>query len=133
MLPSAMLTPNVTIDENVQPGLTWKVDWDKKRIVGDCDEIESLQQAVYIILNVERYDWIIHSWNFGSELKDLFGMPIPWVQSELKRRIKEALSMDDRIEDVAQFSFETGRESIHVSFTVYSVYGTFQSGMEVNA
>ena len=39
------------------------------------DKREALRQAVYLILNVERYAYPIYSRNYGSELVDLIGQP----------------------------------------------------------
>ena len=39
------------------------------------DERDAVLQAVYLILNVERYAFPIYSRNYGSELSDLIGKP----------------------------------------------------------
>ena len=57
-------------------------------------------QAVYLILNVERYAFPIYSRDYGSELSDLIGTPRDYAISEIKRRITEALTQDDRITSV---------------------------------
>ncbi|SJU51512.1 Protein of uncharacterised function (DUF2634) [Clostridioides difficile] len=44
------------------------------------------------------------------------------AESELKRRIKEALTQDDRIENVDEFIFEYEKDSVLVKFTVFSIY-----------
>jgi hypothetical protein len=80
-----------------QPSRTYKIDIDKEKIRGYTEEIEAVKQAIYKIINTERYNYLIYSWNYGIELADLFGEPIPYVYSELKRRIAEALTQDDRI------------------------------------
>ena len=101
------------------------------RIKGYTNGIEALKQAIYFILSTERYEFIIYSWDYGIELRTLFGKPIPYVKSELKRRITEALTMDDRINDVNDFKFEKQREKLHVTFVVDSIYGGIPTDMEV--
>lgn len=101
------------------------------RIVGYTDDLEAVKQAIYLILNIERYDYPIYSWDYGIELKDLFGKPIPYVMSELPDRIKEALTMDNRITDVVDFEFERNKNKLHTTFTVKTIYGNVPSNVEV--
>lgn len=115
-----------------QPTKTYKVITDKNRIVGFIDEIEALKQAIFLILSVERYDYIIYSWNYGIELKDLFGKPISYVLPEIKRRISEALVQDDRIDSVDSFEFEVIKKKVHATFMVHSIYGEVEIEKEVN-
>ena len=96
------------------------------------DGLEAVRQAVYVILNVERYQYLIHSWNFGVELRDLFGKPMTWVMPEVKRRIAEALLRDDRVTAVDGFVLTPDRHRLSVSFTVHSVFGNFEGVTEVD-
>ena len=80
-------------------------------IKGKTDYIEAVKQAVYKALNTERYDYPIYSWNYGVELKDLFGMSRDYAISELPRRITEALITDDRIISVDDFQFSYKKRS----------------------
>jgi hypothetical protein len=111
---------------------TYKLHVDKGRISGYIDNLEAVIQAVYVILNTERYEYLIYSWNFGVELADLFGQPISFVLPEIKRRITEALIQDDRIQSVDAFSFETSKGKVHATFTVHSIFGDFESERVVN-
>ena len=116
----------------VEPSKTYKLNTDNNRIIGYIDEIEALKQAVYLVLSVERYGYLIYSWNYGIELNDLFGKPTSYVLSELKRRITEALTQDDRIDSVDAFSFDVNKKKVHVAFTVHSTFGSFEAEKEVN-
>ena len=107
------------------------VDGGDDKIVGYTDDLEAVKQAIYLILNIERYDYPIYSWDYGIELKDLFGKPIPYVMSELPDRVKEALTMDNRIMDVVDFEFERNKNKLHTTFTVKTIYGNIPSSVEV--
>ena len=52
-----------------QPSLCHRMILDTERISGECDGVEAVKQAIYNILNTERYQYIIYSWNYGVELK----------------------------------------------------------------
>ncbi len=88
------------------PTKTYSMQLDGDRIRGKTGERKAIEQAIYKILLTERYQYLIYSWNYGIELKDLFGKPIPYCCVELERRIKEALLQDTRITNVYNFEFE---------------------------
>lgn len=113
------------------PTLTYAVDWKNKRIVGNTDELEAMEQAVRLILETERYDWSIYSWNYGTELKHMLGKPLPVVQAILADKIADALLVDDRIMEIKDFDFErSGKDSLVVKFTVVTIFGDLK-GQEV--
>lgn len=118
-------------EEEEEPTLTYRMDINKDRVFGKTDELDAMKQAVYKMLLTERYQYIIYSWDYGVELKDLIGMPVDYCESEIKRRVKEALVMDERITDVTDFSFETGKHLVHAYFTVHTVFGDFDTDKEV--
>ena len=106
---------------------------DKKIITGYCDEKEAMLQVIYKILNTERYDYIIYSWNYGIELKDLIGEPMSYVCPELKDRITEALLQDDRITELINFDFSFPRKNeITVNFIAVTIFGEMQIMKKVN-
>ncbi len=94
------------------------------RFVGKVDDTEAMQQAVMKILATERYEHEIYSWDFGIETKDLYGMDILYVMSELKTRIEDAITADDRFESVDDYSVEkVGKNTVHCTFTVTTAAG----------
>lgn len=101
------------------------------RINGFIDDIEAVIQAIYLCLLTERYKFIIYSWDYGVELVDLFGKPMPYVMSELPRRIKDALTVDDRIDEVKDFQFEIQGKKLHTTFLVVSNIGVISAEMGV--
>jgi len=111
---------------------TYKLDLNNSTIAGYVDDLEAMKQAIYLILNIERYEYLIYSWNYGIELNDLYGQPIPFVLPELKRRITEALVQDSRILGVDNFSFETNKGKVHATFTVHTIFGDVEAERVVN-
>lgn len=114
-----------------QPSYTYKLDIDRGRVKGMTDEADALLQAVYLILSVERYQYQIYSYNYGVELIDLIGQPKDYVMSEVKRRITEALTQDDRINSVDGWVFETEKKAVKVTFTIHSIYGEIETTKEM--
>lgn len=120
------------ITEPVYPNRTYKISVDGSRIVGYTDELDSIIQTIYLILSTERYAYIIYSWDYGIELIDLIGKPMPYVMAEVPRRVKEALTVDNRIDDVTDFEFKPKGNKLHVKFTVVSNSGTIPTELEVD-
>lgn len=124
----------IDTDETVSevPTKTFFIDFINNKIVGTVDGIEAIKQAVFLILNTERYENMVYDWDYGFESQDLIGMPIGYVYPELKRRIEEALTQDDRIESVEDFNFEKNGTIVTVTFTVTTNQGAFETETEVN-
>lgn len=88
----------------------------------NIDDLDSLRQSIECMLSTERYKYPIYSWDYGIELDDLIGRNYNYVIVELERRIRDALSIDDRIESIDNFHFEKlNKKSLLVTFTVNSV------------
>lgn len=130
MIPKTSLTVNnirtVTIPTN-----TYRIIIDKDRVSGETDGLEAMKQAVYLILSTERYAYPVFSWNYGVELKDLFGQPTTYVEAVLEYRIRDALMADERITDVRNFEFSTQKNTVSATFEVVTNQGNVQSTVEV--
>lgn len=108
-----------------QPNKTYRLD--AGMISGFTDGLEAIKQAIYKILNTERYCYSIYSYDYGIELENLFGRSRDFIYSELEVRISEALYADSRIIKVKDFNFESSQKSITVKFIVESELGSFES------
>lgn len=134
------LTPEV--EENVleqdyelttYPTKTYYMDLEEGRIRGFADDLESIRQVIFLVLNTERSTYLAFSDNYGVELADLVGEPISYVLAEAERRITEALTWDTRIESVDNFEFEVDGHDVHVTFTVHTEFGDIDAESEVEA
>ena len=54
------------------------------------------------------------------------------MASELQRRITEALTMDDRVRGISDFTYSIEGNTLSASFTVNTVYGSEPTSVEVN-
>lgn len=122
------LVQDFTIIE--QPTRTYRLRFDGFPSTGMVTGLEAMQQAVFLILQTERFRYAIYSWNYGIELERLFGQSMTaYLQAQIRHTIEEALLADDRIIQVDEFSFErTGREYLTVTFTVHTTQGDFSAG-----
>ena len=133
MIPSttAFLEQDFEITE--QQTHTYKMNLESNLIRGYTDGQEAMKQAIYKILNTERYQYVMYSWNYGIELLDLYGEPVSYVCPELERRITEALTWDDRIQSVDNFEFNISKKGeILVTFTAHTVFGDVVAEKVVN-
>lgn len=90
-----------------------------------------MKQAIAKLLQTERYEHLIYSPNYGTELRANLGYGAGFVQSELERAITEALMQDDRVRSVTSFEFHSAEDAMLVSFTVETTEGTVQTMKEV--
>lgn len=131
MIPQGAEIFSMDISAAAAPSESFKLDQENGVIRGSVDGIEAVRQAVFKILNTERYRYPIYSWDYGVEISDLLGQPFDYVCAELERRIGEALVCDDRISGVDGFEFERQKGgAVLARFVVRSVFGSFDSAME---
>ena len=133
MIPSTNNILSYDLEMETEPSVNYKMNIKQDIINGTVDELEAMKQVIYKILNTERYQYIIYSWNYGIELMDLFGMPVIYVIPKLERRITEALIQDERIESVDDFEFDSSeKRTVKASFTVHTIFGDVQTEKVVN-
>lgn len=133
MIPSVndILTEDLEVE--TLPSKNYMMHIERNRISGYCDKAEAVKQAIYKILNTERYDYIIYSWNYGIELVDLYGEPVTYVCPELERRIIDALMVDDRINSCENFEFGISQKGVVVvTFKANTIYGDIDIEKVVN-
>ncbi len=132
MIPETNIDIDLELEETeeIQPSRTYRISGNK--IQGFVDGLEALKQAIYKVLNTERYEYPIYSFSYGIELESLIGKDPIFVQVELQRRIRECLMQDDRITDVDNFKFELIGDEIRCTFDVHSIYGEITASQEVN-
>ena len=110
-----------------QPDFTYKLNVGAARVNGYVDKLEAYAQALYLILNTERYEYAIYSWNYGIELNDLIGSHIAFAVPMIQQRVTEALMQDDRTISVDGYTYDTSKRGVvDVSFTVTSIYGSIE-------
>ena len=132
MIPESFIS-DVDLEEEIEPNKTYKMNFKDNIVEGFVDDMDAVRQAIYKVLGTERYAYPIYSWDYGMELSDLYGEDTRYVCAELEDRIKEALTQDERITDVIDFTFNTeGKGIVKVAFTVETTEGDIEIESEVN-
>lgn len=131
ILPQGAVINNIEIKkDSKQSSKTYKIE--ENKIVGFCDGKEALEQTIFFILNTERYNYLIYSNSYGHELNVISELDKDIANSELKRRISDAILQDDRVDNVGDFEFSYSEDSVLVKFTIFSIYGNIKIEKEVN-
>lgn len=130
MIPQSDINFELATEETPQTSRTYKITGN--RIHGYTDGLDALKQAIYKILNTERYEYPIYNFNYGIDLESLVGKDRTYVQIELKRRISECLLQDERITGVDNFRFEGSGDVLKCTFDVHSIFGNLTISREVS-
>ncbi|WP_312637039.1 DUF2634 domain-containing protein [Oscillibacter sp.] len=127
----AMLPTGATLGMEVifesYPTRTWHVDQNTWRVSGFTDELKAMAQAVQIALNIRRFRWQIYTPDSGHEI-DAEGYGFETARVRLTNQIRDALLQDDRITDVADFTFTVPEPgSMVAAFTVKTIFGDLRT------
>lgn len=133
------MTPKFNEDLNIQdievlkyPNNSYKMHLTKCRIGQQEDNLLIMEQAIFKLLNTEKYKYPIYSASYGAELQELIGMPADYVRIDLKRRIEESLMQDDRIISITDFDVKMiAKNRIEAIFTVNTDFGSIKTNQEV--
>lgn len=129
MIPKSILNSGTKVVNEVGTTKTYKLS--KSNIQGYTDNLEALQQAIYKLLNTEKYEYPIYSFGYGIDTESFIGKDPIYVKIELKRQIQENLLQDERIINVDNFSFAVNGDELTCTFEVNSIYGEITIQKEV--
>ena len=122
-----MLPETGTVLRDVQnvvyyPSLTYKLDFENKRIIGYARHQDAVEQAMKLMTLIERNKYDIYDSDYGIETNDLIGKDMRYVLAVIESRIKDACSIDERILDLYDFEIYAEYDTIYVDFKLKSVY-----------
>ena len=101
------------------------------QIAGMAGGLEAMRQTVQNILQTPRFEYQIYSTNYGVDFDDLIGADPDYIRATLPERVKDALSVDDRILSVDDFTFDFSGDKAVVTCNVQTVYGTVNTGVQI--
>jgi hypothetical protein len=125
-----ILTTDLTVTEELETSRTYTLS--ETVIQSFTDELDALHQAIYKMLNTEKYEYPIYSFSYGIELDSLIGKDQTYVKIELKRKIRDCLLQDERVTSVDNFIFTVNGDQMLCTFDVISIYGNTKISKEVN-
>lgn len=115
----------VNQDEETEPK-DYEINLKTGELTGRFVEgLKAIEQWIYIVLSTDRYYFTQYSWNHGSELNTLIGKQAsrPYVESEVKRMIEDALMVNEHITSIEDLTCEIRGDVLTASFTVITDYG----------
>nr|WP_303244412.1 DUF2634 domain-containing protein [uncultured Cellulosilyticum sp.] len=116
-------------NEQVTTSNTYKeydFDFEKCVLTGKIVEgKEAVKVWIYKALMSKRYIHDIYSWDYGHDLEELIGQGYDkgFIESEVERRIKDCLSVNEKIEGCTGFDISFVNDKLNVSFTANTVFG----------
>ena len=92
---------------------------------------EAIKVWCYKAILTPRYEHVIYTWDYGSELQKLIGKAYSrdLTESEAGRYITEALSINPYITDVKINSCSFNEDVLNANVTVKTIY---EGGVEIN-
>jgi len=124
MLPQGLRVVIENVAEEM-PSKTYKLDFEHKRISGSIDSQEAMLQAVRKIFETERFAYEIYTAEYGIELTSLIGQSMDFVSTVLEGRIRDALSADSRVLDIADFRVtQLEKDVLEASGNIVTTQGT---------
>ena len=87
---------------------------------------EAIKVWVYKAIKTVRYQHEIYSWDYGCEIESLLGkrFNIGFIQSEAKRFIREALSINPYITNISKIDVNFEDDDLLVKVELESIYGS---------
>ena len=131
-----IIQPEVVQEETELP-LYREVKWDFEK--GEpvfrggepvvAEGAEAIKTWVWKALVTERARYEIYSWNFGSEVESLIGLPYTdeLKRAEAVRYVREALEINPYITEVTAASVDFDNGVLTIDVTVDTVYGEVQA------
>lgn len=133
LTPEGGMSPELEVERlEEQTSQTYRIDVAKGRISGRVDGLDAVRQAIYLLLQTERFRYLIYSWNYGTELQACIGKSAAVFESEIERVVTEALTSDERILEVSDFkSTIVDKRTAKVEFTAVTIFGQITIEEEV--
>lgn len=105
---------------------TYRVDFERGRIVGMVDGAAAVKQAAYKALITARFVSPLYDNQYGSELQALFARPDvtkSLIDTEVPRIIRDALLPDTRITDITDIRVNLDGDRCDIAFVMSTIYG----------
>ncbi len=104
----------------------YEIDFSTGKLTGrKVSGSKALATWAYLALQIDRGEFYTYSEDYGCELKDLIGYRYSqeFLQSEIKRMIKDCLTVNLYITDIENLEITQTKTSLHITFKIITDYG----------
>lgn len=119
--------PVATVAEAAEkPSLTYRLDWQKGRIVGRVDKLAAVNQAIHKALATPRFKCLIYDNQYGSELEETVitkDASREYIAAAAEGFVSDVLRPDTRILSIQDFKVEFAEDEAHISFRANTIFG----------
>lgn len=128
------LTLEEDAEKNTSEPSDYEIDFTTGKLTGRIiTGLPAVIQWIRLALMTERYFYNQFSWDYGNELLTLIGKSYSkeYIDSEVTRMVKDALSVCDDIDSVSNIIVEYENDSLEISFNVSTPYGKGEVSVNV--
>lgn len=109
-------------EEELETPHEFGVDFETGQLTGEIVEgVEAIKVWIYFALQIARYRYFILSWDYGSELEELYGKGYSeeHLKSEIGRMVEECLTVNEYIESATleNMTYIDGKVSATIKVT----------------
>lgn len=104
----------------------FEIDYGTGQLTGRMVEgLEAIKVWIFLALKTPRYEHVIYSWDYGSELETLIGKSYPkeYMESEVKGILEDCLLVHEHIKSISKVEVTTDGDALTVEFTANTTYG----------
>lgn len=108
---------------------TYRMDFEKKRIIGMVDGIDAAAQSIIKELQTKRYAYLIYDDQYGCELLDkigIYSLSDDYLSSDIPAMIEDALIVDDMVAGLGDVEYEfmnDERDGVNLTVYVQTIFG----------
>lgn len=121
----------VVVEEATLPTRTYKLDYEKGRVIGMTDGLDAIEQSIFKRLSTIRFEHLIYTSDYGFE--NPIGLDEIFVRAEIPRRIEETLLQDERIISLENMTLTFKGDSAWAKFDCITLYGNVNVTREVRS
>lgn len=117
---------NEIVEDEQVPKKEYEVDFEAGKLTGKAiSGLDAVLQWARIVLSTDRYFYTQYTWNHGFEGNTLIGKGnnTDYIESELKRMIQEALSVNEDITAVEINDMNITDEKLSAKIKISTVFG----------
>lgn len=115
------------LDESNSIHRTYRMDFNKKRIVGMIDGLEAAQQSIFKAMQTRRFAYQIYDDQYGCDVFNKIGntdLTEDYLDSDIPAMIEDTLVPDDMVEGVGEIEFEMiSHDSVRIEVYIKTIFG----------